>query len=46
MYSNVIKAMKPKINALTMVTIFSVGLPCAFAQDEAPEEKKDEKMSS
>ncbi len=43
MYSNFIRATKPKINALAVATIFSVGLPGALAQDEGSEEKKAEK---
>ena len=42
MYSNFIRATKPKINALAVATIFSVGLPGALAQDEGSEEKKAE----
>lgn len=43
MYSNIIKAMKPRMNVLAVATIFSVGLPGALAQDEVPEEKETEK---
>ncbi len=43
MYSKFIRSTKPKINALAVATIFSVGLPGALAQDEGPEEKKAEK---
>ena len=43
MYSNFIRAMKPRMNAFAVATIFLVGLPGALAQDEAPEEKETEK---
>ena len=43
MYSNFIRAMKPRMNAFAVATIFLVGLPGALAQDEVPEEKETEK---